>query len=72
MVGWLKSRAAHLRPLISFAETGILPGIRPTRPGISGDRMLTDAAARAARPKKCPYRLTDGGGLHLFVTPAGG
>jgi len=34
--------------------------------------MLTDAAARAARPKERAYKLTDGGGLHLFVTPAGG
>ena len=34
--------------------------------------MLTDAAARAAKPKERPYKLPDGGGLHLFVTPAGG
>ena len=34
--------------------------------------MLTDAAARAAKPKERAYKLTDGGGLHLFVTPAGG
>jgi integrase len=33
--------------------------------------MLTAAAARAAKPKERAYKLTDGGGLHLFVTPAG-
>ena len=34
--------------------------------------MLTDAAIRAARPRERPYKLTDGAGLHLYVTPAGG
>jgi hypothetical protein len=33
---------------------------------------LTDVAIRKAKPAEKPYRLTDGGGLHLFVTPAGG
>jgi integrase len=33
---------------------------------------LTDVAIRKAKPRDKPYRLTDGGGLHLFVTPAGG
>ena len=34
--------------------------------------MLTDAALKAAKPKDRAYKLTDGQGLHLFVTPAGG
>jgi integrase len=34
--------------------------------------MLTDAQIRKAKAAKKPYRLTDGGGLHLYVTPAGG
>ena len=34
--------------------------------------MLTDAQCRTAKPREAAYRLTDGGGLHLFVTPAGG
>lgn len=33
---------------------------------------LTDLAIRKAKPADKAYRLTDGGGLHLFVTPAGG
>ena len=34
--------------------------------------MLTDAKARTAKPAEKPYRLTDAGGLFLWVTPAGG
>ena len=34
--------------------------------------MLTDAAIKAAKPADKAYKLTDGQGLHLFVTPAGG
>jgi integrase len=33
---------------------------------------LTDLAIRSAKPKTKPYRLLDGGGLFLFITPAGG
>ncbi|MFH5924082.1 tyrosine-type recombinase/integrase [Roseomonas xinghualingensis] len=33
---------------------------------------LTDKAIRAAQAKEKPYRLADGGGLHLVVSPAGG
>jgi hypothetical protein len=33
--------------------------------------MLTDAAVKAAKPREKPFKLTDGEGLHLFVTPAG-
>jgi integrase len=35
-------------------------------------QVLTDSAIRAARPRGTAYKLTDGGGLFLFVTPAGG
>lgn len=34
--------------------------------------MLTDAAIRKAKPAERAFRLVDSGGLHLFVTPAGG
>jgi integrase len=34
--------------------------------------MLTDAAVRAAKPKDKAYKLSDAGGLYLFVAPAGG
>lgn len=33
-------------------------------------KNLTDAAIRAAKPKDKPYKLFDGGGLFLLVTPA--
>jgi integrase len=33
---------------------------------------LTDTEIRKAKAKEQPYRMTDGGGLHLYVTPAGG
>lgn len=34
--------------------------------------MLTDTQARNAKPCDKPYKLTDGKGLYLYVTPAGG
>lgn len=34
--------------------------------------MLTDTAARNAKPKEKTYRLTDVDGMYLEVTPAGG
>jgi integrase len=33
---------------------------------------LTDMEVRKARPTEKPYRLSDGGSLYLWVTPAGG
>ncbi|HUF41905.1 MAG TPA: integrase arm-type DNA-binding domain-containing protein [Verrucomicrobiae bacterium] len=33
---------------------------------------LTDTAIRAAKPQAKPFKLFDGGGLHLLVNPAGG
>ena len=33
---------------------------------------LTDAACKAAKPTAKPQKLFDGGGLFLFITPAGG
>src|ERR1700730_3786430 len=40
----------------------------------SGTRMktLTEAAIRGAKPKEKPYKLLDGRGLFLLVTPEGG
>jgi len=32
---------------------------------------LTDAAVRSAKPKASAYKLSDTGGLFLFVSPAG-
>lgn len=34
--------------------------------------MLTDAAIRKSKPSDKPFKLADGHGLHLFVSPAGG
>lgn len=33
---------------------------------------LTDTAVKNAKPKSGPYKLFDGGGLFVLVTPAGG
>lgn len=33
---------------------------------------LTDTAIKAAKPSDRPVKLSDGGGLHLLITPAGG
>jgi hypothetical protein len=37
-----------------------------------GTPMLTDAQIRKAKAADKPYKLTDGAGLHVYVTPAGG
>ena len=34
--------------------------------------MLTDVQIRKAKAADKPYKLTDGGGLHVYVTSAGG
>lgn len=34
--------------------------------------MLTDTGIKRIKPRDVPYRLTDGRGLYLWVTPAGG
>ena len=34
--------------------------------------MLTDAQVRKAKAAERPYKMADGGGLHVFVSPAGG
>ncbi|MBN9254641.1 MULTISPECIES: Arm DNA-binding domain-containing protein [unclassified Mesorhizobium] len=33
---------------------------------------LTDTQVRNAKPTDKPYKLADGGSLHLYVSPAGG
>lgn len=33
--------------------------------------MLTDIQIRKAAPKDRPYKVSDGGGLHLYITPKG-
>jgi hypothetical protein len=48
------------------------PGIVSAGPGMLGTPMLTDAQIRKAKAADKPYKLTDGAGLHVYVTPAGG
>ena len=38
---------------------------------MAGKLNLSDAAIRVAKPRAKPFKLTDGRGLHLLVTPAG-
>ncbi len=33
---------------------------------------LADTGIKKAKPKQRPYSMSDGGGLYLWVTPAGG
>ena len=33
---------------------------------------LTDLQVKNAKPKDKPYKLTDGGGLYVLITPSGG
>jgi hypothetical protein len=33
---------------------------------------LTDTEIRRSKPGDKPFKLSDGGGLHLMVTPSGG
>ncbi len=41
-------------------------------PNILGGILLTDTEIRKAKPKPAAYRMTDGRGLYLTVTPPGG
>ncbi len=50
----------------------MLPGIGHAKSGILAACMvLTDAGVRAAKPRERDYKLTDSGGLVLFVSKAG-
>ena len=46
-------------------------GVGPSGPGIAGEFMLTDVQIRKAKAADRPYKLTDGGGLHVYVSAAG-
>jgi hypothetical protein len=39
--------------------------------GMAGKLNLSDVAIRAAKPRAKPFKLTDGRGLHLLITPTG-
>jgi hypothetical protein len=44
-----------------------------SRPGnIGGAMALTEIEIRKAKPTEKAYRISDGGGLYLRVTPSGG
>jgi Arm domain-containing DNA-binding protein len=43
----------------------------PDGHALAATDFLTEARLRSARPKARPYKLRDGGGLYLPVTPAG-
>jgi hypothetical protein len=59
-------------PAKTRKKPGMKPGSVPAKPGIVGAPMLTDVKIRKAKAADKPYKLTDGGGLHVYVTPAGG
>jgi integrase len=43
----------------------------PKRRGGTNTMALTDTAIRTTKPRAKPFKLTDGGGLHLLVNPNG-
>jgi Arm DNA-binding domain len=50
----------------------ILPGGILGIKHLGGEMALTDTVIRKAKAKDAAYRLSDGGGLYLWITPAGG
>lgn len=52
------------------AKPGTSRVSRQGKPGMSIGK-LTDIAIRSAKARATAYKLTDGGGLHLYITPAG-
>jgi hypothetical protein len=59
------------RALIAGIGDGILVGIDTQNVGIN-KMSLTDTAVRNLKPSDKPYKLADGGGMYLHVTPNGG
>ncbi|WP_309491478.1 tyrosine-type recombinase/integrase, partial [Trinickia mobilis] len=59
------------RALIAGIGDGILVGIDTENVGIN-KMSLTDTAVRNLKPSDKPYKLADGGGMYLHVTPNGG
>ncbi len=55
---------------------GIFAGIFSAGCGYIGPEVtrmkLTDAQIKRTKPNAKPYKLSDGGGLFLWVTPSGG
>ena len=48
------------------------PTSKTTYPKNSSIMPLTDAKLRASKPRKLPYKISDGAGLYCLVTPSGG
>ncbi len=68
----LGARIDPLETPISRRSPGIILGIIFKNPGIfRGVKLLTDAAAKAAKAKDKAYKLNDGAGLVLYVAPNG-
>lgn len=51
---------------------GYRPGYVGTGNRVFGVGMLTETEIKKTKPREKPFKLSDGGGLHLYVTPAGG
>ncbi|MBP2569026.1 integrase [Agrobacterium tumefaciens] len=67
--------ALHTRPLASIVFVGTFVGIGAflvAFPQLGTNTMpLSDVQIRNFKPQASPKKLSDGGGLYLFVTPAG-
>jgi hypothetical protein len=66
MIGGVSAKGQTDTPKRGGIHLGVIPG----RAG--GQMALTDVAIRNAKPGDKPYKLTDGAGMFLLVTPAGG
>jgi hypothetical protein len=54
---------------VDFPEVGVFP-LSDIWEGFP--MALTDTEIRRSKPGDKPFKLSDGGGLHLMVTPSGG
>ena len=60
----------RLKKTGTVLKTGTITGTEtPYGYDLAATDFLTEARVRRARPKERPYKLRDGGGLYLLITP---
>lgn len=58
--------------MASAKFVGTFVGVESQNTNIAGPPLpLTDTAVRNAKPRKLPFKISDGGGLHLLIQPTG-
>src|SRR5256886_15471426 len=64
-------RCRGLKTVGTTSKVGTIAGTSsPVGTTLAATDFLTESRIRSARPKARPYKLRDGGGLYLLVTPA--